>query len=133
MGIFFCRVFILRGIHSMAKYFFCIYYPHAFLKKRRGYCYRFRPSVRPLCYPLLNHWTKFNQIWCVSYSHKWGAQRKTKIWPRPLGPRGGVKNHLTSITKSISKILFQTVCVFSQMKDIKHIRLVFYSFAWVMP
>ena len=22
-------------------------YPHAFLKKRRGYCYRLRPSVRP--------------------------------------------------------------------------------------
>ena len=23
------------------------YYPHAFLKKRRGYCNRLRPSVRP--------------------------------------------------------------------------------------
>ena len=25
-----------------------------------------RLSVRPLCYLLLNHWKKFNQIWCVS-------------------------------------------------------------------
>ena len=49
-------------------------YPHAFLKKRRGYCYRLCPSVRPLCYLYLNHWTKFNQIWCVSYSHEWDAQ-----------------------------------------------------------
>ena len=51
---------------------------------------KFRPAVCPLCYLLLNHWTKLNQIWCVGYSHKWGAQRK-KNWPRPLGPWGGVK------------------------------------------
>ena len=31
-------------------------------------------SVRPLCYLLLNHWTKYNQIWCVSYSHECGVQ-----------------------------------------------------------
>ena len=24
---------------------------------------KFRPAVCPLCYLLLNHWTKFNQIW----------------------------------------------------------------------
>ena len=64
------------------------------------------------CYLLLNHWTKFNQIWCVSYSHEWGAQRKKMFWPRPLGPWGGVKNHLISITKSISKIFIPNfVCV----------------------
>ena len=61
--------------------------PRFFLKKRRGYCYRLCPSVcpsvRPLCYLLLNHWTKFNQIWCVSYSHEWGAQRKTFFGPAP--------------------------------------------------
>ena len=34
---------------------------------------------------------------------------------------------------SISKILYQTLCVFSQMKDTKHIRRNFYSVAWVMP
>ena len=32
-----------------------------------------RPAVCPLCYFLLNHWTTFNQIWCVSYSYKWGV------------------------------------------------------------
>ena len=110
------------------------YYPHAFLKKRRGYCYRLRLSVRPLCYLLLNHWTKFNQIWCVSYSHEWGA-RRIFFAPLPgaLGRDQKVKYHLISITKSISKILFQTLCVFSQMKDTKPSDGFFYSVAWVMP
>ena len=49
-----------------------------------------------------NHWTKFNQIWCVSYSHAWGLQQQEKFWPRPLRPLGGVKR--SNITKSISKI-----------------------------
>ena len=62
------------------------------------------PSVCPLYYLLLNHWTKFNQIWCVSYSHEWGAQRKNFFWPHPLGRGQKVKYHLISITKSISKI-----------------------------
>ena len=50
---------------------------------------KFRPAVCPLCYLLLNHWTKFNQIWCVSYSHEWGPQHY--FWIRPLGPWGRVK------------------------------------------
>ena len=108
-------------------------YPHAFLNKRRGYCNRLHtsvhpgrtdvqtcgrtcpsarlyvcPSVCPLCYLLLNHWTKFNQIWCVSYSHEWGVQQQSFFWPRPLGPWGGVKRsnikYQISITKSILKI-----------------------------
>ena len=29
------------------SYVLLFYYPHAFLKKRRGYCNRLRPSVRP--------------------------------------------------------------------------------------
>ena len=48
------------------------------------------PSVRPLFYLLLNHWTKFNQIRCVSYSHESGVQRKFCLAPPP-GPLGGVK------------------------------------------
>ena len=48
-------------------------YLHVFLKKNEGDIVI--ASVRPLCYLLLNHWTKFNQIWCVSYSHELGAQR----------------------------------------------------------
>ena len=44
-----------------------------------------------------------------------------------------VKYHLISITKSMAKIFIQTLCVFSQMKDTKHIRGDFHSVAWVMP
>ena len=51
---------------------------------------KFCPAVCPLCYPLLNHWTKFNQIWCVSYSHEWSAQRK-KFMALPPGALGGAK------------------------------------------
>ena len=62
---------------------------------------------------------------------------KLFLGPAPLGPSGGgqkVKYHLISITKSISKIFFyQTLCVFSQMKDTKHIRRDFHSVPWVMP
>ena len=47
-------------------------------------------SVRLTHYPLLNHWTKFNQIWCVSCSHEWGVQRHIFL-PHPLGPWGEVK------------------------------------------
>ena len=70
-------------------------YPHAFLKKRRGYCNRLRPSVRPSVRPsrylLLNHWTKSNQIWCVCCSHEWGVQRHIFFGPAPFGPWGGAK------------------------------------------
>ena len=76
-----------------------------------------RPSVHPSRYLLLNHWTKSNQIWCVSYSHESGAQRHI-FKPRPLGPWGGAKSsniikyHKISITKSISKFLKPNfVCV----------------------
>ena len=51
---------------------------------------KFRPAVYPLCYLFQNHWTKINQIWCVSYSHKWGVQRQF-FCPTPWGPLGGVK------------------------------------------
>ena len=106
-----------------------------FYKKAKGYCNRLRPSVCPLCLLLLNYWTKFNQIWCVSYSHEWGVQRQTFFGPTPWGLGRGqkVKYHLISITKSFSNILYQTLCLFSQMKDTKHIRRDFYFVAWVMP
>ena len=53
--------------------------------------------------------------------------------PWALGRGKKVKYHLISITKSISKIFYQTLCVFSQMKDTKHVRRDFHSVAWVMP
>ena len=120
-------------------------------KKRREYCNRLvRPSVCtsvltngpllgilkyrnfvcPLCYLLLNHWMKFNQIWCVRYSHEWSVQRHFSALPSwTLGRGQKVKYHLISITKS--RFLYQTVCVFSQKKNKKHIGRNFYSVAWV--
>ena len=60
----------------------------------------------------------------------------TILDPHPLGPWGGAKR--SNIIKSQSQSQFQrylsqTLCVFSQMKDIKHIRGDFHSIAWVMP
>ena len=87
--------------------------PRFFKKKAKGILLSSRSvpfSVRLLCY-LLNHWTKFNQIWCVSYSHGWGAQWYF-FWASPLGMGQKVKYHLISITKSISKIFIPNfVCV----------------------
>ena len=75
-------------------------YPHAILKKRRGYCYRLRPSVRqsvrPLCYLLQNHLR--------------GAQR-IFFGPVPLGPGEGSKgqisfnfNYKVNLKKNYSKL-----------------------------
>ena len=92
----------------MQDWLLSFFYPHAFLKKSVGDIAI--ASVRPSRYLLLNHWTKSNQIWCVSCSHEWGAQRHILFWPCHLGPWGGakrsniIKNHWISITKSISKI-----------------------------
>ena len=66
------------------------------------------------CYLHLNHWTKFNQISCVSYSHEWGAQPNFFLAQPPgaLGRCQKVRYHLISIAKSISKIFIPNfVCV----------------------
>ena len=74
------------------------------------------PSVRPLCYLLLNHWTKFNQIWCVGYLHEWGVERKKFIWPRPLGPWEGSKGQISFNFnyKFNFKDFYSKLCVCSQ-------------------
>ena len=93
--------------HQYMHMYVLPHYPHVFLKAKGILLSPL--SVRPLCYLLLNHWTKFNQIWCVSYSHEWGAQRKfffLALPPGALGRGQKVKYHLISITKSISKIFF---------------------------
>ena len=64
---------------------------------------------------------KFNQIWCVCYSHEWHMQRHHFLGPRPLGPWGGAKR--SNIIKSelqsqFQRFLNQTLCIFSHMKDI---------------
>ena len=56
---------------------------------------KFGPAVCPLCYLLLNHLTKLNQIWCVSYSHEWGVQRKKMFGPAPWGPGEGSKGQIS--------------------------------------
>ena len=36
--------------------------------------------------------SKFNQIWWVSYLHEWHMHQHNILGPHPLGPLGGVKN-----------------------------------------
>ena len=115
------------------------YYPHAFLKKRRGYCNHLRLSIRQSRYLLLNHRTKSNQIWCVSCSHEWGVQRPRLFFGPPWGPGEGPNGQISlniikiQLQSQCQRFLNQTLCVFSQMKDIKHIRRDFHFPAWVMP
>ena len=64
---------------------------------------------------------KFNQIWCVSYLHECHMQQHHFLGPHPLGPWGGAKR--SNIIKSelqsqFQRFLNQTLCIFSQMKDI---------------
>ena len=53
-----------------------------------------------------------------------------------LGPWGGVKrSNIINFNYKVNfkDFLYQTLCVFSQMKDTKHIRRDIHSVAWVMP
>ena len=52
--------------------------------------------------------------------------------PRLLGPWGGVKRSniiKIQLQSQFQRFLYQTLSVFSQMKDTKHIRRIFHSFA----
>ena len=72
----------------------------------------------------------------MSYSHEWGAQRQIFFGPAPLGPGDGSKGQISfnfNYKVNFKDFLFQTLCVFSQIKVTKHIRRDFYSVAWVMP
>ena len=119
----------------MVTYLWCVMIfarfssPCFFLKKSEGDIViasvrlSVRPSVCPLCYLLLNHWTKLYQIWCVSYSHKWGVLRQTFLAPPPgaLGRGQKFKYHLISITKSISKSFIPNfVCVLTNERYKTH-------------
>ena len=69
-------------------------------------------------------------------SHDWGVQRHNIFLPSPLGPWGGTKrSHIIKfqLQSQFQRFLNQTLCVFSQMKDIKHIRQDFHLVAWVIP
>ena len=79
---------------------------------------------------------KFNKSWCVSNLHEWHMQRHNLLGPRP--PRALGRGQSQNIIKSqfpsrFQRFLNQTLCVFSQMKDIKRIRQDFHSTTWVMP
>ena len=72
----------------------------------------------------------------MSNLHQWHMQQHNFFGPHPLGPWGGAKR--SNIIKSQSQSQFQrffnqTLCVFSQLKDMKHSRRDFHSVAWVMP
>ena len=58
--------------------------------------------------------------------------------PAPWGPGEGPKGKILlnikfQLQSQFQRFLSQTLYVFSQMKDIKHIRRDFHSLAWVMP
>ena len=75
---------------------------------------KFRLAVCPLCYLLLNRWTKFNQVWCVSYSHEWGVQRQSYCGPTLWGPGEGSKGQISfNFNYKVYSKIFMTnfVCV----------------------
>ena len=59
--------------------------------------------------------------------------------PAPWGPGEGPKGQISlniikfQLLSQFQRFFNQTLCVFSQMKDIKHIRRDFHLAAWVMP
>ena len=75
----------------------------------------------------------------MSCSHEWGVQRHFFFGPAPWGPGEGPKGQISlniikfQLQSQFQRFLNQTLCVFSHMKDTKHIRRDFHSAAWVMP
>ena len=62
--------------------------------------------------------------------------RNSIFFHAPLGPWGGVKRSniiQVQLQSQFQRFLYQTLCVFSQTKETKHIRWDFYSVAWIMP
>ena len=66
----------------------------------------------------------------MSYSHELSMQQHNSFAPSPGEGSKIIKFQLQS---QFQRILYQTLCVFSQIKDIKHIERDFYSIALVMP
>ena len=81
----------------------------------------------------LRNSTKFG----VYLTHMNGTCNGTNfLVPDTRGPWGGAKRSNIFKFQLLSQFqifLNQTLCVFSQVKDIKHIRRDFHSKAWVMP
>ena len=62
---------------------------------------------------------------------------KNNFYPRvklvTLGWGQKVKYHSFQLQGQFQRFLYQTLCVFSQIKDTEHIKRKFHSVAWVMP
>ena len=69
-------------------------------------------------------------LWCVSYSH---AIAQFFFCPAPWGQVK--RSHIIKfqLQSQFQRFLYQTICVFSQIKDIKHIKQDFHSIVLVMP
>ena len=82
----------------------------------------------------------FFQAWscCISNLRGWRAEQNaskifilgSNLW---LGVRSKGQISLNLVTMSILKLLYQTLCVFSQIKDRKHIKQNFHSVAGGCP
>ena len=57
------------------------------------------------------------------------------FWSPPPGALGGKRSDIIKLQlqSKFQRFLNQTLCVFSQMKDTKHIRRDFHPVAWVIP
>ena len=68
-----------------------------------------------------------------------GACNGTFFGPASWGPGEGQKGQISlnifkfQFLSQFQRFLNQTLCVFSQMKDIKHVREDFYLATWVTP
>ena len=74
------------------------------------------------------YFSKFNQIWCVSYSHVWHERWHNIFGPRPWGLWEGPKAQISFFKFQLvnsKDFLKQTLCVFSQMKDINILDVIF--------
>ena len=63
-------------------------------------------------------------------------QHQTVFGPAPWGPgEGGKRSNIIyfQLQSKFQRFLYQTVCVFSQIKDTKHIKRDLHHVAWVMP
>ena len=75
----------------------------------------------------------------MSYLHEWHMHWHHFFGPAPWGPGEGPKGQLSlniikfQLQSQFQRFFNQTLCVFSHMKDIKHIRRDFHLVAWVMP
>ena len=93
-----------------------------------------QPSVCPFCY-LLNHWTKSNQIFVCEFL-TWLRRATASFFGSTPGALGrGQKSIIIKfqLRSHFQRFLYQTLSVFSQIKDIRHIKQNFHSVIWVMP